>query len=157
MLTCRGETIGYREKNDAVFDREYSTGLCHGACMMISRMAIDKVGVLHEGYFMYYEEYDYCERVKRAGFDIYYNGQSSILHKESVSVGKDSPFKSYYMTRNRIYFSRRNFTGLNLLSSLVYNYAIAVPKNILKEFVMGRRANSIAIARGSAWNLFHKA
>ena len=155
-LTCRGETIGYMQKNDAKFDVEYQTHLCHGACMMISREAINRVGVLDESYFMYYEEYDYCERVKKAGFKIFYNGHSNILHKQSVSVGVDSPFKSYYMTRNRIYFSRKNYSGFNKISSVLYNYMVALPKNVLKELVKGRVPNSIAIVRGSCWNIFNK-
>jgi len=155
-LTCRGETIGYMQKNDGSFDVEYKTHLCHGACMMISREAIHKVGILDESYFMYYEEYDYCERIKKAGFDIYYNGNSNILHKQSVSVGVDSPFKSYYMTRNRIYFSRKNYTGFNKVSAVLYNYMVALPKNVLKEMLKGRWPNSVAIVKGSCWNLFNK-
>jgi GT2 family glycosyltransferase len=80
--------------------------------MMISREAINKVGLLDETYFMFYEEYDYCHRIKKAGFDIFYNGKSYILHKQSVAIGKNSALKSYYMFRNRIYFSRKNFTGI---------------------------------------------
>jgi len=126
-MTCRGETIGYMQKNDVKFDHVAETHLAHGACMMISREVIDRVGLLDESYFMFYEEYDYCERVRQAGFQIYYDGRSHILHKQSISVGKNSPLKSYYMTRNRIYFSRKNFTGLNRVIAIAYTYTIAIP------------------------------
>ncbi|HWB62578.1 MAG TPA: glycosyltransferase family 2 protein [Chitinophagales bacterium] len=154
-LTCRGETVGYMQKNDGRFDSETRTDLSHGACMIFSREVLDKVGIMDDSYFLFYEEYDYCERVKRAGFDIYYNGQSQILHKQSVSVGKASPMKSYFMTRNRIYFSRKNFSGLNRLSAVAYTYMIAIPVNLLRELIQGRWQNSLAIARGAWWNLFH--
>lgn len=155
-ITCRGETIGYKQKNDARFDVEYKTHLSHGACMMISRKALKKVGIMDASYFMFYEEYDYCERVKKAGFEIYYNGHSSILHKQSVSVGVNSPFKSYYMTRNRIYFLRKNFSGPSKLVAVLYTYLVALPKNALQELMRGRVQNSISIVKGSWWNLFHK-
>ena len=155
-ITCRGETVGYMQKNDARFDVERETHLSHGACMMISRETLNKVGLMDENYFMFYEEYDYCERVRQAGFQIFYNGHSSILHKQSISIGKNSAIKSYYMTRNRLYFSRKNFTGISRLSAVLYNYVIAMPKNALQELLKGRAQNSVAIVKGSIWNLFHK-
>lgn len=156
-LTCRGETVGYMKKNDGSFDYEAKTDLSHGACMMISREALDKVGLLDETYFMFYEEYDYCERIKKGGLKIYYNGFSSILHKQSVTVGKQSPLKAYYMSRNRIYFSRKNFSGVNKVISILYTSFIALPKNTIKELLTGHVENSVAIVRGSLWNLSHKA
>lgn len=152
-MTCRGETVGFMQKDEGQFNNESKTDLCHGACMMVSREVIKKVGVLDASYFLCYEEYDYCERVKKAGFEIYYNGDADILHKQSVSMGKQSPLKAYYMTRNRIYFARKNFNGWGVASSLLYNYLIAVPKNIVAELVKGRPENSKAIARGAWWNL----
>ena len=154
-MTCRGETHGYMQQDGPDFDHERKTDLAHGACMMISRAVIDKIGVLDEGYFMFYEEYDYCERAKRAGFEIYYNGHSHILHKQSISVGKNSPLKSYYMTRNRIYFSRKNFKGMSRIASILFTFLIAVPKNTIKEFINGNRENSRSILRGAWWNLSH--
>jgi GT2 family glycosyltransferase len=154
-LTLRGSTIGYMQKNDGSFDYEAKTHLSHGACMMIPKAVIDKVGLMDESYFMYYEEYDYCERVKKAGYTIYYNGHSSILHKQSVTTGKQSPLKAYYMSRNRIYFSRKNYSGISKLLSVLYTSVIALPKNFISELLSGRWQNSLAIARGSVWNLFH--
>jgi GT2 family glycosyltransferase len=154
-LTCRGATNGYMQKDNGQFNYEASTELSHGACMMISREAINKVGLLDETYFMFYEEYDYCERVKQAGFEIFYNGKSYILHKQSITVGKNSPLKSYYMFRSRIYFMRKNFTGISKALSVLYVVAIAMPKNFLSELFKGRMANSSAIFRGTLWNLSH--
>jgi GT2 family glycosyltransferase len=154
-LTCRGNTTGYMQKDEGQFNYQAPTELSHGACMMISRQAINKVGLLDETYFMFYEEYDYCERIKQAGFQIYYNGNSYILHKQSVTVGKNSPLKSYYMFRNRIYFSRKNFKGISKALSVLYTFTVAMPKNFFAELLKGRTENSAAILRGSLWNLSH--
>jgi GT2 family glycosyltransferase len=155
-FTCRNETIGYMQKNDARFNVEYETGFCHGACMLISRAVIGRIGLLDENYFMCYEELDYCERAKKAGFSIFYNGHSHIWHKQSVSIGPNSPLKYYYLTRNRIYFARKNFTGLSKLSSVLYICMVSVPINAIKEWIKGRGYNSIAIIKGAVWNIFHK-
>jgi GT2 family glycosyltransferase len=155
-ITCRGETIGYKQKNDGRFDEVCKTHLCHGACMMLSREVLDKVGLMDESYFMYYEEYDYCERARKAGFEIFYNGKASILHKQSVTWGQRNPIKSYYMTRNRIYFSRKHFTGIYRASSVLYNYTIAMPKNMLADLLQGEWKCSLAIFKAGIWNLSHK-
>jgi GT2 family glycosyltransferase len=154
-MTCRGRTNGYMQPDSIAFDFESRTELAHGACMMISREVIDRIGMLDESYFMFYEEYDYCERAKDAGFEIYFNGHSHILHKQSVSVGKNSPMKSYYMTRNRIYFSRKNFHGISRLASILFTCLIAVPKNGIMELIRGNTENSRSIIRGAWWNLSH--
>ncbi len=151
-ITCRGETIGFMKKDNTSFNVEYKTNLAHGACMMISKKAIEKSGMMDESYFMYYEEFDFCERVKRMGYEIYYNGKSSILHKQSVTTGINSPFKTYYMTRNRIYFSRKNFTGFNKAISISFLFLLALPKNFMIELYKGRWKNSMAIIKGTSWN-----
>jgi GT2 family glycosyltransferase len=122
---------------------------------MISKKVIDQVGVLDESYFMYYEEFDFCQRVKEAGFEIYFNGHASIRHKQSVTSGVNSPFKTYYMTRNRIFFSRKNFHGKYKALSLTFLFCVALPKNFFLELLRGRWANSKAIARGLFWNFSH--
>jgi len=148
-LTCRGYTNGYKEKDQGQFNFIKITDLANGACMLIKRSVIDTVGLLSESFFLYYEEYDYCEMAKRAGFSIYFTGFTYILHKESVSVGKGSPLKSYYMAKNRILFAKRNFNGWQKTVSLIYYYVLALPKNLLYDAIDGRFKNVSATLRGA--------
>jgi len=108
-----------------------------------------------EIYFLYYEEHDWVQMIKRAGFKIFYEPKSYILHKESVSTGKNSPFKTYYITRNRMVFTRRNYSGLNLTVSIVYQFLIAAPKNILVYFGTLKFKHAKAYFRALGWNLVH--
>ena len=57
-LTCRGHTNGYKENDLGQYDFTRQTDLSHGACMMIKREVIEKIGLLSEDFFLYYEEYD---------------------------------------------------------------------------------------------------
>ena len=123
--------------------------------MMVSRVAIEKAGLMPEIYFLYYEEHDWVQMVKRAGFKIFYEPKSYILHKESVSTGKNSPFKTYYIARNRMVFTRRNYSGLNLLISILYQFAIAAPKNILVYLATLKTKHAKAYLRALGWNLVH--
>lgn len=51
-----------------------------GASMMIRRSVIDKIGGFDEGYFLYFEETDFCLRAKRAGFSTWYVPESRVMH-----------------------------------------------------------------------------
>ncbi len=155
MYTGRGFAIGHKEKDQPDFDREYRTMLAHGAAMMFSRQVVEKVGLMAELYFLYYEETDFCERVKRAGFEIWYCGKSKVLHKESMSVGKESPMKAYYLTRNRVIFTKRNTHGLQKAAALLFFYFISFPKGIMKYFVKKEFKLLWAFVKGACWNLSH--
>ena len=51
-----------------------------GASMIIRRAVFEQIGLLDEGYFMYYEEVDFCLRARRAGFEIWYVPSSRVVH-----------------------------------------------------------------------------
>lgn len=127
QLTGRNEAIGKNETDKGQHDSPYATAYAHGAAMMISRELLEKVGNMPEEFFLYYEELDWCAQIKRAGFAIWYEPAGLIYHKESAAVGKMSPLKIYYITRNRLLFMRRNVSGWRLATFLTYFYSVTVP------------------------------
>ena len=150
-ITSRGFHYGYKETDNGQFNEVTETAYPHGACMMIRKSVLEELGLLYEGYFLYYEELDFAERVKRAGYTIYYQPNSSILHKESISTGKNSPLKTYYMNRNRVLFLRRNSSGVTFLLAMGYFFGISLPKNTLK-YLFDKKHLS-ALYRGVVWNI----
>lgn len=56
-----------------------------GGAMLISKKVIDKIGLLDERYFMYFEDLDYCRRVRKAGFKIYYLPEAKVIHEHGAS------------------------------------------------------------------------
>ncbi|MCP4438421.1 MAG: glycosyltransferase family 2 protein [Aureispira sp.] len=105
--------------------------LVHGAAMLVPTKVIKEVGMMSEEFFLLYEEFDWCERMKEAGYSLFYIGASKVFHKVSMTM-KNSPIKSYYMTRNRILFIQRNFTGLQRYCSLLFVLLIGVPKSLFQ-------------------------
>lgn len=155
--TIRNSSIGYHQPDDGNFDTAMPTASIHGAAMMIPRRIIEEVGLMPEYYFLYYEEHDWAAMIKRAGYQAYYQPASYILHKESVSTGKNSPLKTYYLTRNRILYARRNFSSLHLLFSTLYLCLISIPKNTLTFLLQRQWEHLSAYWRGITWNLHHPA
>lgn len=153
--TIRNHSIGYYQKDGEEYDSPGFTHAAHGAAMLVPRRVIQEVGMMTEVYFLYYEEHDWAEMIKRAGYKIAYEPRSVVLHKESVSTGKDSPFKTYYLTRNRLLFARRNYRGMQRIISVMFQVLVSFPKNVLVHLLKGEWAHVRAYCRGVGWNLVH--
>lgn len=129
VFTGRNSKVGCREEDKGQYNNITTTGYAHGGAMMVPRKIIDEIGGLPDEFFIYYEEFDWCAQIKRKGYQVYYQPKSLIYHKESMTTGKSSPFKTFYLTRNRILFMKRNMTTGNFLIFLTYFSLFTVPKN----------------------------
>ena len=107
-ITLRNHAIGYGEEDRGQYNQSHPTPYAHGAAMMIKREAMEDVGLMPDCYFLYYEELDWSLMFSRTGYQIWYEPACTIFHKESCSTGANSPLKTYYVTRNRLLFARRN-------------------------------------------------
>ena len=152
-LTARNETIGEKSVDTGQFSQPQKTAYGHGAAMMIRREVIEKVGVMFEDFFLYYEELDWCERIRRAGFEIWVEPRAKIYHKESASIGAFSTLKTYYLNRNRIYFMRRNFSGLPFIGFSLFLTFVTIPKNILQFLLRGQFDHAKVFLKAIFWNI----
>lgn len=78
-----------------------------GCSWVITKKTVDKIGLLDESLFLYYEEIDYCIRAKKAGIDFVMCPGSIVYHKISKSINDENPLKIYYYTRNRLRISKK--------------------------------------------------
>ena len=155
-LTGRNKNLGQFEKNIGQYNTSYETGFCHGAAMMCRKTDLLKAGLMDEAYFLYYEELDWCEKFKRIGKQIWFTGETFVYHKESISVGKESAIKTYFNTRNRLLFIRKNTSWFNTIVFATYYTLIACPKTILK-YVFNKRLDLAKWAlKGLLWNFSHQ-
>ncbi|WP_183559189.1 glycosyltransferase family 2 protein [Mucilaginibacter sp. SP1R1] len=154
--TGRNNCIGLRQKDEGQFNHITGpTAYCHGAAMMIRKEAVDKAGLMSENFFLYYEEVDWCEHIIRAGYEAWICTDALIYHKESVSVGKKSRLKEYFMNRNRILFIRRNASFFKMLIFYVYFLLLVVPRNLI-NYIKAKNYNFIPMLfKAVWWNLTH--
>ena len=155
--TMRNRCIGQFEEDKGQYDNNTGpTGYIHGAAMMVRRDAIVKAGLMAENFFLYYEEMDWNDHIKRAGYQIWLEPRALIYHKESVSVGRVSGLKEYFMNRNRLLFIRRNAPSA-LTIMVFYNYFIFVvtPRNMINYIRKGHKGFSTLLLRAIWWNLTH--
>ena len=147
-ITVRNQAIGFGEEDRGQYNTAHPTPYAHGAAMLIKREAIDKVGLMPECYFLYYEELDWSMMFTRAGYEIWYNPACTVFHKESQTTGQNSPLRTYYITRNRLLLVKRNYKGINKYLSYIYLIGIVAPRDIIKFTLQGRFDLIKAVYRG---------
>jgi len=110
----RGSTamVGLDDKDEGQYGHSpREVDFVTGCAMLVKRSALEKVGLLDERFFAYYEDAEWCVRVKRAGFKIVHVPTAHVWHKIAPKTQEDSPTVRYYMARNRLLFLR--ITGAN--------------------------------------------
>lgn len=105
-LTGSGYLIGahrHREDLPSMDEFQRNANYVIGASLLISVKAIREVGLLYEGFFLYFEELDWCVRVRKMGYKIGWSPTSYVVHKEGASIGTSttgipSEKSIFYMT-----------------------------------------------------------
>jgi GT2 family glycosyltransferase len=95
------------------------------ACVLVRRAVINDIGPMDEGFFMYFEDIEYCRRARKAGWDVLHNPAARVIHLR----GGSSPVKKraierkrlpryYYESRSRYFFLADGWFGLTLANLL---------------------------------------
>ena len=147
-ITVRNKAIGFGEKDQGQYDSPHSSPYAHGAAMMLKREVIDKVGLMPECFFLYYEEIDWSMMITRAGYEIWYEPACTIYHKESQATGQNSPLRTYYITRNRLLLVKRNWKGISKYMSYCYLICIVAFRNIIKYAMFWQWSLLTSVLRG---------
>lgn len=101
--------IGFHRGVDEVdkeqFNKIEETEIATGCCKLIKKEVFEKIGLLNENYFLYYEDSDFSMRVKKTDYRIMYIPAAIIWHKNAGSAGgSGSQLQDYYIARNRMLF-----------------------------------------------------
>ena len=147
-ITIRNQAIGFGESDYGQYDTAHPTPYAHGAAMLVKHEAMDKVGLMPECYFLYYEELDWSMMFTRAGYEIWYDPACTVYHKESQTTGQNSPLRTYYITRNRLLFVKRNYQGICKYLSYIYLIGLVATRDILKYVFQSRLDLVKAVCRG---------
>ena len=147
-ITVRNKAIGFGEEDRGQYDTPHPTPYAHGAAMMLKREVIEKVGLMPEDYFLYYEELDWSMMITRTGYEIWYEPACTIYHKESQTTGQNSPLRTFYITRNRLLLVQRNWNGCSKYLSYIYLIGIVAFRDIIKYALHGQLRLANAVIKG---------
>jgi GT2 family glycosyltransferase len=103
--------IGLGRPDGPAFDQEREVEYAPSCALLIRRATLEQVGLFDPGYFFYYDDWDYCERVRLAGQTIRYVPGSAVYHKVSLSTARSSkPARWWYvMGRSAVLYYRRYY------------------------------------------------
>jgi N-acetylglucosaminyl-diphospho-decaprenol L-rhamnosyltransferase len=126
-----------------------------GACLIVRREVFEMIGLLDEGYFMYYEEVDFCLRARRAGWPCWYLPGARVVHLVGQSASRGaSPTRrprqpDYWFHSRRRYFLAHLGPFRTLLADLAWSLGFlsfrvrqviqckpdADPPGLLRDFI----------------------
>lgn len=124
-----------------------------GSCLLVRREVIEKVGMLDPEYFAYWEETDWCIRIRRGGYKICCALDSKIWHK--VQHSYVNSFKLHYFLRNNILFMRKNADTKHVAVFLAYFAFVSLPLYTFKPFLIHPLGTITAVGKALLWNIRH--
>lgn len=135
---------GIDEVDTGKYDRVEETKFTNTTCILVNKAVFDRGIFFDEDLFAYFDDNDFLERVKKAGYKLYYDGLTNIYHKVSRTAGIGSPFSDYLTTRNRLIFGLRyapSRTKLALLRESLRLLRVGRPmqKKGVIDFFIGKR------------------
>ena len=98
----RGWHLGQNELDQGQFEQPHPVDWISGCGMMVRRSLIEQLGAIDERFFYYMEEFDWCIRAKKAGWQIIHVPQAKLWHKGVQSDYQPKPSITYYATRNQL-------------------------------------------------------
>lgn len=144
---------GFLKKDGEEYNTELEVFSVKGACMIIRKEVIEKIGLFDERFFSYFEESDFCWRVHLAGFKVLYYPKTFIYHKVGFTIKRLDVFDiNYHYYKNRIRSLIKNLELSNLL--LILSLHLIVSLGIALAFLVRLQPkNSFMVVNAMVWNL----
>jgi len=108
-LYNKGEMIGHNQEDNGQYDspKVKETEFLTGCCVLVKKQAIEKIGLMPEEYFLYYEDTDWSLKARKNGFKCVFIPDAQIWHKGSQSSISGSPSYIYYHIRNGLIMAQK--------------------------------------------------
>jgi GT2 family glycosyltransferase len=94
-------------------DQPREVDTIQGAALLIRRSVVDEVGLLDDRYFMFSEEVDWCVRIRRAGWPIYWVPQSRVIHFGGQSTGQVATAMFVQLYRGKLQYFRNHYGAIH--------------------------------------------
>ena len=130
--TGTARQVGRGEEDRGQYDRAAVRDYADGACMLMKGEALDRIGLLDEEYFAYWEETDWCDRAAKAGYRSYYVPTARVWHKTTRSRAPDSGYY-YLFRRNALLFLRKRKSPLHLFSATLIYLLVLGPLYLMRH------------------------
>jgi len=101
---------------DFDYTRTQTVDQVMGACFLISRAAVKKIGAFDESFFIWFEEVDFCKRAQDAGLHTLYFADAHLVHHKGTSFAQVNRItKQRYLNRSLVRYFRKHGSGAQTL------------------------------------------
>lgn len=130
--------------------RPRRVGWLMGSCIAVGADIYREIGGLEESYFMYAEDADWCERIRRAGYDVVFLPGLTMTHRQKGSSRRAAEFTFRRLYRSYIHYANRNLRGLNkrlFLTAMMVDMIVRIPVYMLLSIVKPDRKERLHSVR----------
>lgn len=146
---CHGDPVSTYTPDNGQYTKVVEIDSING---LIKKSVLDRVGLLDEKFFLYYEEVDLGFRIKKAGFKTVLAQFARLWHYGSASIPNDTPFYIYNMYKSKIRWVMKHFSWPDKLVFITFHLAYHLLIS-LRYALKGRFKHVWAIASAYGWNL----
>ena len=143
LYTARLSNYGNKRIDEKQFEKTKSVDCICGACLLIKRKVINKIGLLNEKFFAYLEDVDWSLRAKKHGFKVICVPRSKIWHKEGISLKKSPGISLFYGTRNTFFVEKIHANVFQFYIFIFYYFLIKFPKKIVYCLLFKNKINML--------------
>ena len=118
-----------------------------GTAMFIRANVFEKIGLFDEDYFLYYEDMDFCNRARRAGYQLRVVHEITVKHQISASTKVQESFRDYHKARSSVIYYRKQGLGIRWVAIVPYRLYSAL-LTILSMLKQGRHQSIRAYLSG---------
>jgi len=123
-----------------------------GCALLTTKLVIKKVGLFDEGFgFIYFEDTDFCFRVRQQGFKVTYLPTVEFWHGNTTTMNKNKPRKYYEWYKNKFRFMLKHLPLINICCIFFIQGFLVIPYRAL----ILQDGRFIAYLKGLAWNIKH--
>lgn len=108
-----------------------TVGWVSGACLMARRAMLDRIGLLDEGMYMFYDDVELCLRARRTGWHVVYLPSSEVIHVGGQSVQQDFGRMLVISQQSTFYFFQKHYPGLDLCLLRLFTVGEMVLRSLL--------------------------
>ncbi len=146
---CRGRILNVVEKDEGQYNDSREVFWATGAAMFVRSSCWKDSGGFDADFFAHMEEIDLCWRLKKAGYTIWYCGESVVYHVGGGTLQKENPFKTYLNFRNNLFMLQKNLPFLRAVLIIFVRLWIDLLA-LMRFFAEGKRKDSHAVSKAHA-------
>jgi len=126
----------------------------HGACMLVRRECLEISGLLHETFFLYYEDVEFGLRARKEGWRTLAVPQSRVRHRDTTRERRNDPLVTFLGTRNQIWVERLHAGKVPFASFLLLSALARWPLAFSSKLLTGHVRAAFAVLKGVLHGVF---